>query len=207
MMLLSIHLGTNYAAVRAVSLRSLNRQRANMVMSNLVQTGRVLTPGQVSKRERIFEGDGVLRWTDGGIVGHCRIGVRVEDMIRQMGRGHKRSGSVHLQGIKLSELVRLYQDEGYLLWSCGSDAVIVLKQGCSPRDQLKAWTQALLVAHRRALGGGERKDVDVEELSTRLDEANKLVSRHYSSLVSGGWDLSVAALETRAGVRIQVETD
>lgn len=32
--LLSIHLGTNYLAVRAVSMRTLNRQRANIVLSN-----------------------------------------------------------------------------------------------------------------------------------------------------------------------------
>ncbi|TKA67954.1 hypothetical protein B0A49_07548 [Cryomyces minteri] len=69
LLLLSIHLATNHAAVRAVSMRTLNRQRANLVFSHLIEDDEVLTPEEVSKKERIFDWDGVLKaWA-------CAIGM------------------------------------------------------------------------------------------------------------------------------------
>ena len=52
-LLLSIHLETNRRAVRAVSMRTLNRQRATMVYHHL-KRGHVPTPKDVSAEERIF---------------------------------------------------------------------------------------------------------------------------------------------------------
>ncbi|KAJ4294266.1 hypothetical protein N0V90_007956 [Kalmusia sp. IMI 367209] len=210
--LLSIHLATNYAAVKAVSMRSLNRQRANIVLSNLLRDGRVLSPSEVSVQERIFEHDGVLRWTDDSIIGHCSIGVPLESMLSRMGQSHKRSGSLDLQAIKLSDLVRLYQDEAYLLWSIGSDAVIILKQGCTPLDQLKAWTQALLLARQgstsRKLGAAEHDTSGdrLAELRFALEEAHKVFSTCEVKMRDAGWDLDIAALETRASKRIELGT-
>src|ERR1700709_2496622 len=72
--LLAIHLGTNYLAVRAVSMRTLNRQRANLVFSALLEDHYTVgkehvkpfpTPEQISIQERVFERDGVLRWKGG----------------------------------------------------------------------------------------------------------------------------------------------
>src|ERR1700753_1137715 len=76
--LLAIHLGTNYLAVRAVCMQTLNRQRANLVFSSLLEqiasdktTNRGAktlprlvypTPEEVRLQERVFERDGVLRW-------------------------------------------------------------------------------------------------------------------------------------------------
>jgi hypothetical protein len=209
--LLSIHLATNYAAVNSVNMHSLNRQRANIVLSSLLHDGRILTPAGVSARERIFERDGALRWTDGSVLGHCRIGVPLETMLHYMGHRHKRSGAIDLQDLSLAELVRLYQDEAYLLWSCGSEAVIVLKQDCTPLDQLKAWAQALLLARKGTMrtklrdaqhdtSGGR-----LAEFRSSLEEAQKLFTAYETKLRDAGWDLDVAVLETRAGVRIQVE--
>lgn len=63
--LLTIHLGTNYLAVRSVSMRTINRQRANIIfnkyMSSRHGSRRMLIPEEVSQLERIFEWDGVLR--------------------------------------------------------------------------------------------------------------------------------------------------
>jgi len=210
--LLSIHLATNYVAVKSVSMSSLNRQRANIVLSSLLHDGRILSPAEVSARERIFERDGALRWLDDSILGHCSIGVSVGTMLSHLGRRHKRSGSLDLQGIHLSDLVRLYQDEAYVLWSHGSDAVILLKQDCAPVDQLKAWAQALLLA-RKEIMGRQPKDVEhdtsggrLAELRFALEEAQKLFRKYETKLREAGWDLDVAVLETRPGVRIQIET-
>ncbi|KAL5434081.1 hypothetical protein PMIN06_001660 [Paraphaeosphaeria minitans] len=205
--LLSIHLATNYAAVKSVSMRSLNRQRANIVLSSLLHDGRILSPAEVSARERIFERDGALRWTDGSVLGHCRIGAPLESMLHFMGhRRYNRSGAIDLQDLTLADLVRLYQDEAYLLWSCGSEAVIVLKQDCSPLDQLKAWTQALLLA-RKGIIRDEAKDADgrLAELRYALEEGKALFETYETKLRDAGWDLDVAVLETRPGVRIQIK--
>ncbi|KAF3394272.1 RUS1 family protein [Penicillium rolfsii] len=90
--LLALHLSLNYAAVRSVQMTSLNRQRANIVLSALLEsdtginlteksiqskietrfetdtsthphTWKVLTPSQVSSQERIFHRGGTLQWT------------------------------------------------------------------------------------------------------------------------------------------------
>src|ERR1700709_848660 len=83
--LLAIHLGTNYLAVKAVSMRTLNRQRANLVFSTFLEDSKSIhkeqslkalpTPEEISLRERIFERDGVLRWKGSEIIGYCEIGV------------------------------------------------------------------------------------------------------------------------------------
>ena len=98
LVLLTIHLWTNYRAVCAVSMRTLNRQRANIVFSNYLDMvsytksnaseksskqieidslgqDSVLTPEEVSLQEKIFEIDGVIRWRGSTIVGFCAIGV------------------------------------------------------------------------------------------------------------------------------------
>lgn len=90
-LLLTVHLSLNYAAVRSVQMTSLNRQRTNIVFSTLFgsdpdvdirsfsnshqvkerQKGMsfdqtswlILSPAEVAKQEQIFETDGILRWS------------------------------------------------------------------------------------------------------------------------------------------------
>lgn len=211
--LLSVHLAMNYAAVSAVSMRCLNRQRANIVLSHVLQSGHILSPTDVSRQERIFERDGVLRWADDRLIGHCRIGVTMGTMLSHIGGpSHKRTGSRNVQAIKLSDLMRLYSDEAFICWCSGSDAVIVLKQGCTPTDQLKAWMQALLLAQNAKQKPPDRKPDDdtsgelLAELRSTLEKAQKTFDTYADRLRSAGWDLDVAALETRAGKRVECET-
>ncbi|KAF2872431.1 vitamin B6 photo-protection and homoeostasis-domain-containing protein, partial [Massariosphaeria phaeospora] len=216
-LLLSIHLGTNYAAVKAVSMRCLNRQRANIVFSAILHENAVPRPRDVSQRERIFERDGVLRWADDRILGHCSIGVPMQTVLQHLGLRHKQSGSVELQAVTLSDLVQIFHGEAYVLWydSEQSDAWIVLKQGCTPIDQLKAWAQALLLAQRAHVRGKHKEQVTTErrhqgdggrlaELTVTLEETQKLFDTYANRLVEVGWDLDTAALETQAGMRLKV---
>jgi hypothetical protein len=216
--LLSIHLATNYAAVRAVRMCSLNRQRANIVFSNILQHGRLLSPAQVSLRERIFERDGALRWTDDRIIGYCRIGVKLETLLHRVGSPHAQTGSLHMQTPVLQELVHVFADEAYMLWVDESEALIVLKKGCGPADQLKAWTHALLLAQRRreatqddddAPSGMDRdpkQPLDgFAELRQTLEETRSVFDTYVALLQDSGWDLDIAALETRAGTRAVVD--
>ncbi|KAF1849955.1 DUF647-domain-containing protein [Cucurbitaria berberidis CBS 394.84] len=209
--LLSIHLATNYAAVKAVSMRCLNRQRANIVFSSILQHGEVLSPSDVSKRERVFERDGILRWADDEIVGYCKIGVSLEALLSRFDRGHTLTGSVDLRNMGMSELLHVFADEAYILWPALSDdnALIVLKEGCTPIDQLKAWTHALLLA-RRARGEMGKPDADgasrLAELRRTLETTRGLFAESSKALRQRGWELEVAALETRAGTRAEIRS-
>jgi hypothetical protein len=203
----------NYAAVKAVSMRCLNRQRANIVFSSILQDGVVLSPHEVSQRERIFERDGVLRWVDGRIVGYCRIGVSLEDLLSRIGQRHKRTGSLGLQTLKPSEITDTFVDEAYILWFASNDyeSMIVLKEGCMPIDQLKAWAHALLLAQRlRGRMSSHKPAGDDDAISANnrlaltrstLKETNDMFTNATAVLGEKGWDLAIAALETRAGTR------
>jgi hypothetical protein len=208
----------NYAAVTAVSMRSLNRQRANIVFSTLLQDGEVLRPTDVSKRERIFERDGALRWKN-RIVGYCVIGQSLEPILERLGGlRNRKTGSRDLQATKLSELLRLYQEEAYILWfdKAESQIRIVLKRNATPVDQLRAWTQALLLAQRWKVSGEvsthrlpRPRDIlasvggpPLEDLRLTMHEMRETFDTHGAALRDAGWNLDHSALETKPGLRL-----
>lgn len=193
-------------------MRCLNRQRANLVFGHLLQNGTVLSPADVSSQERIFETDGALRWTDDSVIGRCKIGISLNLLLNHMGRRHKRTGSLDLHAMKLSDLTDIFADEQYILGFSDADyeASIVLKEGCAPVNQLKAWAQALLLAQRVRSQSLEQDDASpgrrLADLRRTLKDANEVFDKYAKVLEGEGWDLDVAALETRAGSRIQLET-
>ncbi|KAH8730137.1 vitamin B6 photo-protection and homoeostasis-domain-containing protein [Phaeosphaeriaceae sp. PMI808] len=213
--LLAIHLGTNYSAVRAVSMRCLNRQRANIVISNILQHGVLLSPADVSQRERVFEKDGVLRWADDAILGHCRIGVPLDLLLSRMGQRYKHTGSLSLRNVNMSELMDVFANEAYILWYADTDdeVLIALKEGCTPLDQLKAWAHALVLSHRvrskvpdselesSDAGPEQRRLAEIRQTS---EEASELFAKYTTVLEQKGWDTNVAVLEVRAGIRAQI---
>jgi hypothetical protein len=217
--LLSVHLATNYAAVKAVSMTSLNRQRANIVFSNLldVDNPQVLSPKEVSEQERIFERDGVLRYVD-AVLGHCRIGVSLQSLLGSMNMaGQTKTGAFKDLPMKLSDILHVFANEGYVLWFNDSrtvEVLIVLKKDCTALDQLKAWLHALILV--RALASnpplaflkGEHVGVEVQRLAWllhTLQQSNEVFAGYTPALRSLGWDLDTALLETRAGVRALID--
>ncbi|EDU47148.1 hypothetical protein PTRG_04310 [Pyrenophora tritici-repentis Pt-1C-BFP] len=110
-LLLTIHLATNYAAVRAVNMHCLNRQRANILFSNMFQHGLVLSPRDVSQRERVFERGGVLRWSDDKVLGRCSIGVPLQRLLNRLGTPHQQTGSLTLKSMQISDLLEVFANE------------------------------------------------------------------------------------------------
>lgn len=203
-LLLSIHIAMNHAAVRAVSMHTLNRQRANIVLSNFLADDKVLTPQEVSRQERIFELDGVLRWKAESRIGQARIGVTLTSLATR----HSVTGSI--RALDMTTLADVYDHEEYLMWyeAASRTAYIVLKEGASSTSQLKAWTQALLIAHRHAAIQATSGALD-EITTSRLIEATlqDLTSRWngcLERLKKAGWDTEVANLETTSGTRIKI---
>ncbi|KAL8980989.1 MAG: hypothetical protein Q9205_004092 [Flavoplaca limonia] len=143
-LLLSIHLAMNRAAVRAVMLHSLNRQRANLVISTYLDRDKVLTPKEVSVQEWIFEWDGVLRWRSSSPLAAARIGSSLQVLLASLGPARKRSqrtGSIRDTEARLTRLIRLYSQEEFLVWYDAPQRLghIILKEGAAAESQLKAW--------------------------------------------------------------------
>ncbi|KAF1990957.1 DUF647-domain-containing protein [Aulographum hederae CBS 113979] len=210
LVLLGIHLLMNHAAVRAVSMRSLNRQRANIVFSSLLEDDKVLTPIEVSRRERIFERDGALRWMAGPVFGFCKIGVKFQALLLHLATESQRTGSMRVAKTELAALVELFRNENYMLWYDDStaEAVIVLKEGITTESQLKAWCHALSLARRVSHQPGTTANVAntqqalIAHVAATLKDTTTDFDAYARRLRAAGWDLEVAALETHSGYRL-----
>ncbi|KAI1439045.1 vitamin B6 photo-protection and homoeostasis-domain-containing protein [Xylaria sp. CBS 124048] len=115
--LLGIHLWTNYQAVRSVQMRTLNKQRATMVLTEYMRSGHVLRPDQVAAKERI------LYW-------------------RKPNIDYARSPPV-TGDITTSDLLE-YQNTPYIIVFNGLiGQKIYLKKGATTIDTIWAWVNAL----------------------------------------------------------------
>ena len=221
--LLVVHLTTNYLAVRAVIMTSLNRQRANIVFSNLLSSGRVLDPGEVAERERVFEADGVLRWSDDRRLGWAKIGVSLGRLLERMGTKDGKTGSVKIANggndLLNEQEWHCCRRDGYLLWwdKRESTAYITLGDKCEPWQQSRAWMQALMIAAAAegiAMPGvPEKQPIEqqpilnhVKSVDEAIERAQEQAERTWQMFVvqlkRKGWDLDTAVLETRPGTRL-----
>ncbi|KAL9097334.1 MAG: hypothetical protein Q9165_000761 [Trypethelium subeluteriae] len=225
--LLAIHLATNYLAVRAVTMTSLNRQRANILFSHLLVTGKVLDPGEVAEREKVFEEDGVLRWNDGRKLGRAKIGVTLGTLLEKMGARDKKTGSMKITNggddlLKEQEWQCCMRDNYSVWWDQReSTAYVTLGKKCEPWQQLRAWMQALVLA---AMANGIAIEDKVQGKS-QIAEKQIVVGNGISSgmimkraqqrtemtwqlyvieMKRKGWDLDTAVLETRPGTRLSL---
>ena len=210
-MLLTLHLFANWRAVRSCCLKSLNRQRANILFSSLIGDGRILSPAQVATRENIFEKDAVLRWQQGTVLGQCRIGAPLASILGNMtSANNSASGSAKVKKGDLNRLLQIFEDKEYLVWFSPSSkrGTIVLKAKARTTDQLEAWVQSLVVAKRHQSGEGLilAEQVSHTAIMGELEETKKIaemVIRDFEEpLRQVGWDLDAAALETGPGTRM-----
>lgn len=200
----------NYAAVRAVSMQNLNRQRANMVLSTFFDSGTVLTPDEVSNQERIFEWGGVLRWKGSARMAKAKIGGQLQEMISSLGPTHSITGAMRDADSVLIRLFQIFAKEEYLLWYSLSDRTVylVLKEQISVSSQLKGWAQGLVLVHRLAqvqLATSATEKV-LESVESSLSEVSDCWPTCMERLKAAGWDLDIASLETASGTRIKVDT-
>ena len=201
----------NHAAVRAVSLQSLNRQRANIVLSNLLVDNRVMTPEEVSSQERIFEWDGVLRWRGSIPFAKAQIGVTLHDLLKTLAPAHTVTGAISDGDLIFERLVRVYRHEDFLVWydPPKRTAHIVLKGQASAKAQLKAWTLGLWAAHRfqKQYATGANTENLLQLLETTLRDISDQWDDSIDRIRAAGWDVDVANLQTSPGSRIRVTTE
>ena len=210
-LLLSIHLAMNHAAVRAVSMHTLNRQRANIVFSTFLDQDKVMTPEEVSDQEHIFEWDGVLRWRGSSPFAKAKIGVPLQSLMSSWEPAHASTGSICDANLLLMKLIQVFGREEYLLWYDASNRVtwIVLKDGASSESQLKAWAFGLWVAHRFNQEDATSASVDksLNLLESMLMDLSKRWKDCLERLEAAGWHVGVANLETRSGTRIRLQAN
>ncbi|KAK1138910.1 hypothetical protein N8T08_001699 [Aspergillus melleus] len=242
-LLLTVHLSLNYAAVRSVQMTSLNRQRTNIVFSTLFESDPdvdirsfsnshqvkerqkgisfdqtswlILSPAEVAKQERIFETDGILRWSSirslsTSRIGFCRIGLSVQQFLASSS-SYASSGSLKTH-LPVSRLSSLFKEESYILMlhytnqTCYAD--ILLKNTSTVQAQFKAWAHALLAVRvlSTSLKGDSAISIDriFDILSTTLSflNDNERFDQYLQALTHVGWDVSLGALETKSGRRI-----
>ena len=211
--LLVIHIATNRLAVRAVSLRTLNRQRANLVFSTFFEDGVVLRPEEVSAKERIFERDGVLRWKGSKVLGFGRIGIELRHLLTNPQQQSSSTSAIGCPTVVLKDLAELYAAEQYLLWYDENlrTVLIVLKDQASTVSQLQSWAHGLLLVRHLAERPPTLREVkiDITDALKALRSTLVEVKHGFGGLVSRledvGWDLKTASLETRSGCRVHLQ--
>jgi hypothetical protein len=217
--LLAIHLFTNYLAVRSVSMRTLNRQRANLVFSNYLDqliefdgqtksNGNIAfpTPEQISIQEKVFERDGVLRWKGGKVLGRCEIGVDFRRILNLLSPANAKVGSYSTASSDVAKLLDIFSDESYLMWPVVSRKrfLIVLKDSSSTRTQLHAWMHALLLS-KQLRWIAEEEEPLMDALARTLRDVNVFTNALdvWGELHKAGWDIETGAMETKSGTRIE----
>ncbi|MCJ1473240.1 hypothetical protein MMC13_001891 [Lambiella insularis] len=182
-------------------------------MSTFFEQREVLRPEEVSTRERIFERDGVLRWLGSSVIGRAKIGVTLQTIVNVQSQAHRTKASVRLQSLDLEKLLRVYQDEDYVLWYSDSTrlALIALKDGASGATQLKAWSQALMVAHKLikddATSAKLSENATLMQLSATLRELSTNWADTLAALKVAGWAFDTANLETTSSTRIRFRSN
>lgn len=213
-LLLSIHLETNRRAVRAVSMRTLNRQRANLVYHHLRQ-GHVPSPKEVSQQERIFEQPGVLRGANDEALGVCQLGASMSVFLQSLAPAHPTTKATSVPGTALTKLLKPFQNKKYLMWydplsvTRKVQIYIALKEHVTPLDQLLAWWHALALAEASHQQNNQATDTANGEnhtvLERSMDSASALVIKYGDALRNLGWDLDTGALETGSNSRLVVK--
>ncbi|KAF3929843.1 hypothetical protein ABW19_dt0200851 [Dactylella cylindrospora] len=202
--LIVIHLWTNYRAVKAVTMVTLNRQRANLVISTFVDAGVVLSPKDVARKERILEWDGVLRWCNGAILGRGFIGTKLSTIVSPPSSSSEKK-------VASSDVAKACQNEQYMLQvkegnGTRLEVYICLENGVTPANQLKAWMHGLLSAKGLSDRRVQAERRESEALRAMMD-AKRQIDRTFDEflkrLAEAGWNTGDPQFETVPSYRYE----
>lgn len=220
--LLGVHLWANYRAVKSVRLRGLNRERAGIVIEEIVRLEESwmhrIDYRIVGRREEVLGLGGIIKrflgWTSRQEWREWRVGVSVEEFVRMVCSNSdeltkKTPGSLTATtgAERLSALLREFQDEPYVPWIDlrSGQISIALKRGAAPIAQLKACLHAS-IARSQLLETGKVKEGDVmSSLSRNRSIINERWEELCTQLERGGWDLDMINLEDGSGNRVEIE--
>ena len=194
MVLVCVHLYMNYRGVRAVKMLTLNRQRATIVFREWLESGKVLTPGEVSKRESILRNcRGNMRSKNGDYRGFCSFGS-YGDVVKANAWGYHRY---------------VFEADNYFMgiwhWGAGFYIRLAVKEGTDAvSGPLLAWFDAVTHAYHfdAALKDGLGSHYENEGPHGYVTaETKETVVR---ALRAAGWDVDNGQLETTDPVRVRI---
>ena len=200
--LLAIHLLTNYMAVRAVTLTVLNRQRVGIAFAAFLKRGfgGVPDPADTARLESIF------LWNAWPL--YPKIGVSLSELlprndgtIGSAGKGEKSTQTF------LDQLFRIFEHEDYILRPSlrTSSAAIALTSEATVKTHLKAWCHALRLNMMPIQVSLDPDSVprSMEKIDRSLTANNEQFEAFWKGLETQGWDLSNVLLETSPGHRFR----
>lgn len=207
--LLVCHLGANWMAVKSVTFTWLNASRAMLVLDS-VRSGerpeRYSVP-TIGRRDSILGFSSLLRppfWKT------WKTGASFEELVVAFGAVKKgSSGSLVLEEKLFLQLVKIFENESYILWyDVKQDtATILLKQSATPIDQLKSWYAGLELF---AAGIDDRNSHHEQILHTmqeRVKHVDNLWPSTQAKLGLAGWNLNNTVLEYNAGIRVEFRNE
>jgi len=174
------HLISAYYEVKSVELRTLNRQRAHMLIWNYLEDqDRVLPIRDVNRRERL-----VYRpWLDSLHAPNVEIGARLSD------------AAPDADALKF--LLRLYRDEKYMMNYAGGRVRIVLRNDATHQDQLKAYFQSRAF-WRLYMTSGERFSPNRALIEDSYRATNQLFPSFVRDCRAEGWNVDCVLLRPLA---------
>lgn len=204
-----VHLLTNYLAVRAVNLNTLNRQRATLLYSRFRSTGVIESPAQIAERERIFAIGENIHDDSGCLLGSCRVGVSFQELDQNTTRKRLRP----MLAVPMTRLLQIFEADSYIL-QCyfyspsRQKFLICLREGANGADCLRSWIHAMELAYMIRESKMERLSGALEEVVSHLllKSHTKVNHEIFPSLVQGlqqaGWDLNKAAILITSSYRL-----
>ncbi|CAK7262612.1 hypothetical protein SEPCBS57363_000155 [Sporothrix epigloea] len=192
--LIMVHLYMNYQGVRCVKMLTLNRQRATIVFSEYLHTGKILTPTEVAHRESVLRNvNGEMTSKDGDYRGTCELGSYGDVMASNRWGYHayKFEMDDYFMGVwhwRSKFVIRIAMKE-HTLFSAGGP--------------LLAWFDAVAHAYHfgSALKNGLGSHYENEGPHGYVSAGVK--AGVFQALRGVGWDLDNAQLETRSPVRVR----
>ena len=134
------------------------------------------------------------------------MGVSLKTLLRAMAPAHAKTGSVRDPQSDLQRLLETYREEKYLLWFDlrRMTVLIAVKEEAETESLLKAWAQALLLAHhyQEVSERGEKLDGVLQIVQQTFKMVSEKFDECLQELRAAGWDTDVASLETTSTTRL-----
>lgn len=232
-LLVAAHISINYFAVRAVTFRSLNRQRTSIVWDAFRNQGSskpLMTPQLVSREERLFADPCLLVRSEPGKArqarGRCDMGSALSTIIpchpprrspwqALLGRHECPWWTGDSPGRWLPELLQLFEGDKYVIWFDAHahrlsppHLRVVLKTGHTARDHIKAWILATEVAASR-IAKRELGSIDVQSLLGDVRSSKAVVDGLFPQFLeyvqNAKWDMDAAAGGLMTGLPVIID--
>lgn len=215
-LLVFAHLGMNYLGVRSVCMTTINRQRATILFSEYLESGKLLSPEEVAERESIIFWNPVVK---------NRSGKRVSQI--EFSKTYKQAMSCNDPHMNIIMLDGAMHTKFICSGATGRPTPIkmLLWQGAHPKHAVQAWFGAMEIAWLMDNKGNytqnldrifqdhgiEGKEQDLVPVDKGDDEAGldgyqaKFNDPElWFAISKKGWNIETQALETGAPVRLSI---